>query len=33
MKTNRVLTNASWIVGCRIVQALLGLIVTMLLAR
>lgn len=33
MKKNRVLTNASWIVGCRIVQALLGLIVTMLLAR
>lgn len=33
MKINRVLTNASWIVGCRIVQALLGLIVTMLLAR
>lgn len=33
MKTNRVLTNASWIIGCRIVQALLNLILTMLLAR
>ena len=33
MKTNRVLTNASWIIGCRIVQALLNLILTMLLTR
>lgn len=33
MNTNHVLKNASWIIGCKIVQALLGLVVTMLSAR
>ena len=30
---NRTVKNAAWIIGCRIVQALLGLVVTMLSAR
>lgn len=30
---NKEINNAAWIIGCRIVQALLGLIVTMLSAR
>lgn len=30
---NRTLKNAAWIIGCKIVQALLGLVVTMLSAR
>ncbi len=33
MGTSRVLNNASWIIGCKTVQALLGLVVTMLSAR
>lgn len=33
MLKNKVLNNASWIIGCKIVQALLGLVVTMLSAR
>ena len=30
---NRTIKNAAWIIGCRIVQAMLGLVVTMLSAR
>lgn len=30
---NKILTNASWIIGCKIVQAVVGLIVSMLTAR
>ena len=33
MAQNRVLKNATWIIACKIIQSLLGLIVTMLSAR
>ena len=33
MDNKRVLNNAAWIIGCRIVQAILGVVVTMLSAR
>lgn len=33
MKQNRVLKNATWIIGCKIIQSLLGIIITMLSAR
>lgn len=33
MAQNRVLKNATWIIACKIVQSLLGLVVTMLSAR
>lgn len=33
MKINKIFKNASWIIGCKIVQSLLGLIVSMLTAR
>lgn len=33
MIQNRTVKNAAWIIGCRIIQAVLGLIVTMLSAR
>jgi len=33
MTNNKVIKNASWIIGCRIVQAILNLIVSMLTAR
>lgn len=32
-KTNRVVNNAAWIIGCKIVQSCLGLLVSMLTAR
>ena len=33
MNSNKVLYNASWIIGCKIARALLGLVVTMLTTR
>ena len=33
MLENKVIKNASWIIGCKIIQAVIGLIVTMLTAR
>lgn len=33
MLKNKVAKNASWIIGCKIIQAILGLIITMLTAR
>lgn len=33
MIKNKILSNAAWIIGCKILQAILGLVVTMLSAR
>ena len=33
MLNNRVAKNATWIIGCKIIQAILGLVITMLTAR
>ena len=33
MKTNKVIKNASWIIGCQIVKSIMNLIISMLTAR
>ena len=33
MKSSKIVKNASWIIACKIVQALLSIVVTMLSAR
>lgn len=33
MKKNRIIVNSAWIIGCRVVQSLLGVVITMLTAR
>ena len=33
MQTNKVIKNATWIVVCRVIQAVLSLVVSMLTAR